>query len=153
MRRNEMRNSHSWMAAPLLVFVLLLAGCSQVEEADTAGHGGARIESIEGSDLVRVIMTESAVERLGMKSAPVLDAGKTGGGSQTVIPYAALFYGPSGETWTYTTPEPRTFERTLIQVDRIEGERVFLSEGPPSGTEVVTQGAAELFGVETGIDQ
>jgi hypothetical protein len=148
-----MRHSRRLMVGPLVIFVLLLSACSQVAEEDTAGHGGARIEAIEGSDLVRVIMTESAVERLGMETAAVRDAGKSAGASQTMIPYGALFYGPSGETWTYTTPEPRTFERALIRVDRIEGNKVFLSEGPPSGTQVVTQGAAELFGVETGIDQ
>jgi hypothetical protein len=28
-----------------------------------------------------------------------------------------------------------------------------LLEGPPAGTEVVTSGAAELFGVESGLDE
>ena len=64
-----------------------------------------------------------------------------------------MFYGASGETWTYITPEPQIFERAPIEIDRIKGDRAFLSEGPPSGTEVVTQGSAELFGIETGIDQ
>ncbi|MDQ3659658.1 MAG: hypothetical protein M3454_01080 [Actinomycetota bacterium] len=130
------------------MLVLLLSACAPVEEEDTAGHGGAQIEAIEGTDLVRVTMEESAAERLGMESAPVRNAG-----SQKVIPYAAIFYGPSGETWTYITPEPNIFERAPIEVDRIKGDRVFLLDGPPSGTEVVTQGSAELFGIETGIDQ
>lgn len=130
------------------MFVLLLSACSPVEEEDTAGHGGAQIEAIEGTDLVRVTMEESAAERLGMQSTPVR---KTG--SQKVIPYAAVFYGASGETWTYITPEPQIFERAPIEIDRIKGDRVFLLDGPPSGTEVVTQGSAELFGIETGIDQ
>lgn len=148
-----MRHSQRWIVGPLVIFVLLLSACATVEEPDTAGHGGAQIEAIEGTDLVRVTMSESAAERLGMQSTPVRDGGRSAGVSQKVIPYAAVFYGPSGETWTYISPEPQTFERAPIQIDRIEGERVFLSNGPPSGTEVVTQGAAELFGVETGIDQ
>jgi hypothetical protein len=145
-----MRHSQRSIVGPLVILVLLLSACATVEEADTAGHGGAQIEAIEGTDLVRVTMTESAAERLGMQSTAVRRAGS---GSQTVIPYAALFYGPSGETWTYITPEPQVFERAPIQVDRIVGERVFLSDGPSSGTEVVTQGSAELLGIETGIDQ
>jgi hypothetical protein len=145
-----MRNRQRWTVGPLVMFVLLLSACSPVEEEDTAGHGGAQIEAIEGTDLVRVTLEESAAERLGMESTPVRSARS---GSQMVIPYAAVFYGPSGETWTYITPEPQIFERAPIQIDRIEGERAYLSDGPPSGTEVVTQGSAELFGIETGIDQ
>ena len=143
-----MRNSRRWTVGPLVMFVLLSAACAPVEEEDTAGHGGAQIEAIEGTDLVRVTIEESAAERLGMESAPVRNAG-----SQKVIPYAAVFYGASGETWTYITPEPQIFERAPIKIDRIKGDRAFLSDGPPSGTEVVTQGSAELFGIETGIDQ
>ena len=145
-----MRRSQRWIAGPLVTFVLLLSGCATVAEEDTAGHGGAQIEAIEGTDLVRVTLTDSAFERLGMESTPVRDAGKSAG---LMIPYAAVFYGPSGETWTYISPEPQTFERAPIKIDRIKGQRAFLSDGPPSGTEVVTQGSAELFGVETGIDQ
>lgn len=145
-----MRNSRRWTVGPLVMLVLLSAACSPVEEEDTAGHGGAQIEAIEGTDLVRVTMEESAAERLGMQSTPVRNAGN---GSQLVIPYAAVFYGASGETWTYITPEPQIFERAPIEIDRIKGDRAFLSDGPPSGTEVVTQGSAELFGIETGIDQ
>ena len=143
-----MRNNRRWTVGPLVMFVLLLSACTPVEEEDTAGHGGAQIEAIEGTDLVRVTMDKSAAERLGMQSTPVRNAG-----SQKVIPYAAVFYGASGETWTYITPEPQIFERAPIEIDRIKGDRAFLSEGPPSGTEVVTQGSAELFGIETGIDQ
>ncbi len=145
-----MRHSQRWLTGPLVIIVLLLSACATVAEEDTAGHGGAQIEAIEGTDLLRVTMTESAAERLGMQSTPVRNASS---GSQMVIPYAAVFYGPSGETWTYITPEPQIFERAPIEIDRIKGERAFLSDGPPSGTEVVTQGSAELFGIETGIDQ
>ena len=38
-----------------------------------------------------------------------------------------------------------------ITVDRVEGDQAFLSSGPAAGTEIVTQGAAELYGAETGI--
>ena len=38
--------------------------------------------------------------------------------------------------------------RAEVKVDRIDGDRVLLSEGPPAGTKVVTVGAAEVYGAE-----
>lgn len=70
-----------------------------------------------------------------------------------IIPYAAVLYGVHGETWVYTNPEPLVFIRTAITVDYIEGDLAILLEGPEVGTPVVTVGAAELFGTETGVSK
>jgi hypothetical protein len=82
----------------------------------------------------------------------VVELPRPGNGSpRKVIPYAAVIYDPGGRTWTYTSPEPLVFVRQPIAVDAIEGDVTVLSEGPPVGTAVVTDGASELFGAETGI--
>jgi hypothetical protein len=70
-----------------------------------------------------------------------------------IIPYAAVLYGVHGETWVYTNPEPLAFIRTAITVDYIEDDLAILLEGPEVGTPVVTVGAAELFGTETGVSK
>ena len=70
------------------------------------------------------------------------------GTPQKVIPYSAVIYDPSGNTWTYTNPEPLVFVRHRIEVESIEDGRAVLKEGPAAGTVVVTAGAAELMGVE-----
>jgi biotin carboxyl carrier protein len=76
----------------------------------------------------------------------------TGGGAQQkVIPYASVIYDLKGDTWAYTNPAPLTFVRGHIAVDYIEGDLAVLSDGPAAGTVVVTAGAAELYGTETGI--
>ena len=121
-------------------------------EEEAGGKGPARIEAIDGTERLRVIMTAEAAERLDIQTALVRAAGKTAD-SDAMIPHAAVFYGPSGQVWTYTNPEPLTYERAPIEVDRIDGDLVFLSDGPPSGTAVVTRGASELFGIETGVDE
>src|SRR6266545_1950124 len=89
-----------------------------------------------------------AEERLGIRVEPVREAA----GSAT-IPYAAVFYTADGRTWTYTSPEPLAFVRAPIVIDHVDGDVAFLSEGPPPGTAVVTQGAAELFGTEIGVEE
>jgi hypothetical protein len=68
-----------------------------------------------------------------------------------IIPYTAVIYGLQGETWTYTRPEPLVFVRAPIAVDYIDGDLAVLTDGPASGTAVVTVGGSELFGVETGV--
>ena len=64
------------------------------------------------------------------------------------VPYAAVVYDATGGTWVYTNPEPLVFVRHRINVAYIEDNLAVLSDGPPAGTAVVTDGAIELFGVE-----
>ena len=62
-----------------------------------------------------------------------------------------MLYDPQGRTWIYISPQPRTFVRFQVDVDRIEGDRVFLRDGPPLGTVVASVGVAELYGAEFGV--
>jgi hypothetical protein len=146
-----MRKSQRLIAGPLAGFVLLLSACATVPEEETAGGGGAEVKTEGG--VVQITLTEDAADRLGMESAPIRNAGKGAGKSNSVMPYAALLYGPTGEPFTYTNADALTFEHAPLEVERIDGNRVFLRDGPPPGTEVVTQGGAELWGAETGIDE
>jgi multidrug efflux pump subunit AcrA (membrane-fusion protein) len=75
------------------------------------------------------------------------------GAKRIVIPYAAVLYDAHGDSWVYTNPEPLVFIRRPIVIDTIEGDLAYLTVGPYSGMEVVTVGAAELFGAETGVSK
>jgi hypothetical protein len=99
----------------------------------------------------RITLTEMASERLGLQTAPISEA-EVGGRMQKVVPYAAVLYGLNGETWLYTSPEPLVIVRQPITIGDIEGDVGVLVNGPPVSTEVVTAGAAELFGVESGLE-
>ena len=70
-----------------------------------------------------------------------------------VIPYSAVIYGVNGETWVYINPEPLVYVRQPIVIDYIDGDQVYLVEGPETGSTVVTMGVAELFGAETGVSK
>lgn len=143
-----MPHGRRWMAGLLILSGVLLSACSAVAQEEEALNEPATLEAIEGSDVSRITLTAEAAERVDIQADPALDVG-----SGVVIPYAAVFYTATGDTWTYTNPEPLTFVRVPIVVDRIRGDRVFLSDGPPPGMEVVTQGAAELYGTETGVEE
>jgi len=65
-----------------------------------------------------------------------------------VVPYGALYYDANGTAWVYVNTGPLAFERQRIGVERVIGDQVVVSEGPPVGTPVVVVGAALLYGAE-----
>ena len=68
-----------------------------------------------------------------------------------VVPYSALIYDLKGAQWVYIATSALTYQRQQVKVDFIEGDTVYLSEGPAAGALVVSQGPAELYGAETGV--
>ena len=67
---------------------------------------------------------------------------------QKVVPYNALYYDSKGQPWVYVSPQPLTYERQRVTVQRVVGQQAVISDGPPVGTAVVTVGAALLYGTE-----
>ena len=114
------------------------------------------VEPVEGSDLHRVMLSARAAERLGIATAPIGGADATGrlagvgAGGRSVVPYSAVLYDAHGDTWVYTNPESLVFVRARVRVDRITGDQVVLTDGPPAGTTIVTVGGAELLAAELG---
>ena len=131
--------------------LLASLGPAEGESTSVTRDEPATVQHIEGSDIARITLTEQAVERLDIQTAPATSEAVAGSGQQLVIPYGALLYDAQGATWTYTSPEPRVFERAAVTVASIDGDSVMLSEGPPTGTAVVVVGAAELIGAEFGV--
>jgi hypothetical protein len=86
-------------------------------------------------------------------SAPVTDAGQTlpTPESRKIIPYSAVIYDLAGQSWAYVNTEPRTYVRQPVTIDYSKGQVTVLKDGPAVGTSVVSVGAAELFGAETGV--
>jgi len=148
-----MRHSSRWTGAALIVAGLGLSGCAQASDAETTHHEPATVESIAGTKLARVTLEERAVQRLGVRTARVQDISAAPGTAQRkIVPYSAVLYDSTGATWVYTNPKPLVFVRHAITVDYIERDQAVLSDGPASGTAVVSVGAAELFGTELGVD-
>jgi hypothetical protein len=142
-----MKHRIPWLVAAVIALPLV-AGCGGGSSQASEDSGPAYVEAIEGTDVSRVTLTEKAAKRLAIETAAVK---KIGGG--TVIPYSAVLYSPTGETWAYVSPKPLTFVRQEIVVDRIAGDKAYLSKGPSTGAKVATVGVAELHGAETGLGQ
>ena len=68
-----------------------------------------------------------------------------------VVPKAALLHDAYGGTWVYVARDPQVYARVRVVVADIIGNLAVLTIGPPVNARVVTDGAAELFGVEFGV--
>ena len=136
----------------LILIVLQSIACQQKSDRNKK-IDPAFIEHIKGSELSRVILTQKAVERLKITTAAVYEEliSHSQKNLRKVVPYSAVIYDKHGNTWVYTNPETRVYIRHKINIIDIEGDKAFLSEGPPVGTNVVKIGAAELYGAEFGV--
>ncbi len=70
--------------------------------------------------------------------------------SSLTVPRASLLRDIDGGTWVYESLDKHKYARRRVRVESVVGEVASISAGPKAGTKVVTDGAAELFGVEFG---
>ncbi|HEX7246852.1 MAG TPA: hypothetical protein VF351_01995 [Actinomycetota bacterium] len=123
---------------------LLLASCGgTIEDEYVIEEQPYTLEEIENSEVVKVTLIDSAVERLGIETAPVEVRG-----SRLVVPYDAVYLDAHGQFWVYTNPEPRVYIREPIHIVRETSTEAILRKGPVAGTQVVTVGVPELYGTE-----
>ncbi|HEX5944315.1 MAG TPA: hypothetical protein VFY66_18680 [Anaerolineales bacterium] len=138
-----MKRIHLFILIFMLIAALGLVACGPgtptIEKIDPA-----TVKDIEGSDLKQVILTEKAAERIGVQTVLA---------SEMVVPYSAVIYDVQGNTWVYTNPEPLTFLRAPIVIDRIEGDQAFLAEALGTDAPIVTVGVIEIYGAETGVSK
>ncbi|HLI90153.1 MAG TPA: hypothetical protein VKV37_15815 [Ktedonobacteraceae bacterium] len=138
-----------------IIAFLLLSACAQAPAGPVSQQENtapARVEPVKGTDLNRVILTADAARRIGVETIPVRDV-QIRGQHRKVVSYSAVLYDLHGETWVYTNPEPLTYVRDTITIDFIDGDLAVLSQGPPSGTAIVTVGVPELYGTEFGVGE
>lgn len=143
-----MHRTTRWIAAAAVVAaaVVPLAGCGQPPASTAKPQEQAKVEPVGDKGVKKLTLTDKAVERLAIATAPVAQEG-----ASLVIPYAALLYLPDGTTFTYTNPDGHSYVRETVAVSTIRGDQVVLVSGPPAGTAVVTTGGTELWGAEFGI--
>ena len=134
-----------WVAA-LALAALSVTACAKTGGEEEQSNRGATLDSVPGSDVGAVTLTDIAEQRIDLKTVALEQAAN---GMQ--IPYAALLYDPDGKTWTFVKIGDHTFQRQAVTVDHIAGDTAFLTDGPTAGSEVVVIGAAELYGVEEGV--
>jgi multidrug efflux pump subunit AcrA (membrane-fusion protein) len=66
------------------------------------------------------------------------------------IPVSAMVYDLEGGVWVYAVTRAGTYARRRVALARTVGDLAVLSRGLAGGEELVTVGAAELYGTEFG---
>jgi hypothetical protein len=140
------RTGRPLMGAGIAVLAMALTACSEVESKKSEEYQPATVSTADPSGGPRVKFTREAARRIALTTSTVSGTDRALG-----VEYAALIYDKQGMTWLYTVQEALTFQRVKVVVARIEGNRVILSDGPPPGTRVVTQGVTQVYGAELGM--
>jgi RND family efflux transporter MFP subunit len=66
------------------------------------------------------------------------------------VPWSAVVFDIHGGAWVYEKTADKTYTRRRVEVRYVADNTAVLEAGPKPGTTVVTAGAEELFGTETG---
>ncbi len=166
-----------WIAIAVLT-AAVVAGCGSSSEPSIPVSG--RHESLAGSTAGQIVLSQLGAQRIGLQTArvqavpapkpppPIVKTTVVGGVKHTtttpaptpappanaptaIIPYSAIVYAATGQTYAFTSPGPLTYVEVPVSVARISGNSAYLVRGPKPGTEVVSVGAEELFGVQSGV--
>jgi hypothetical protein len=145
-----------------IALILILAGLGlpacggsgRFDSAAAGDRGPSKVLPARRGGFAQVLLTAKAAQRIGIRTTAVRSMSRAGARARrTVVPYAAVLYDAEGHAFTYTNPRRLVYVRSPIRIDRIEGGSAVLRSGPPRGTPVVTVGAAELLGVEYGVEE
>ncbi|EYF01949.1 efflux RND transporter periplasmic adaptor subunit [Chondromyces apiculatus] len=93
-------------------------------------------------------LPEGSLRRPGERVTATLTTSRAG--RALVVPWSAVLFDAVGGAWVYVEKAEHTYERSRIDLLRVDGEFAVLAHGPAPSTRVVRTGAAELFGVELG---
>jgi hypothetical protein len=142
--------------AAALVLALLTAvvatGCAS-SSPGPAQPPTAKMERMGNAAVASVVLTPLGAARIGLRTAAATAGPAVGRGrADVIVPYSALLYEPDGATAVYVDTGGLVYTRYLITVDTIDGDLVYLKAGAlPVGAKVVTVGAEELLGVQSGV--
>jgi hypothetical protein len=133
----------------VLLIALALVACAAAPTPHPVTEP-AVIEPTDGG-VARITITERAAERLDLQLDTARMAQLPGEPTaQVVVPFSSVFYTSDGASWVYRSLAPLVFIRVPITVASVVDDLAVLSDGQP-GMVVVTVGAAELYGAESGL--
>jgi len=155
-----MNDTKRLVVIALVMFAaVLIGGCGG--SSNPAIAPSERVVPVPGSPGGKIILTSVGAQRIGIQTArvgraPSPPAPKPKGKPEpsvlsAVVPVAAVVYDPSGNTYVFTSPGALQFTEVPVTVDHVSGASAYLLRGPRPGSTVVTVGAEELFGVQTGV--
>ena len=142
------RVTRCMIAGAALQLVVAMASAAPEGGGTKKKAGPAQVESISGSSVKQISLTEKGAKRIDVQTGEVGTEG-----SERFVPYRSVMYDVTGGTWVFAVVKPLTFVRQKIVVTTIKGEKAYVSDAPAAGTKIVVTGVAELYGAEKGLGQ
>jgi hypothetical protein len=160
-------------AAAIVVYLAaVLSGCG--ESTPPSIPASSHLERIAGNSAGQIVLSQLGAQRIGIQTVPVdavpapppvtkttivagvkhtttVPAPKPTNGPVVIVPYSAIIYAPTGQSYVFTNTRPLTYVEIPITIDHISGSAAYLLTGPKAGSKVVSVGAEELYGVQTGV--
>jgi hypothetical protein len=133
------------LVAIAAVLAVGLAACGSSSDPPIPVSG--RLVGRSASSPGQIVLSALGAQRIGVQTAVARAAPR----ARASIPYSAVVYDPSGRTYAFTNTAPLTYVEVPITIDHISGEEAFLARGPRPGAKIVSVGAEELYGVQTGV--
>ena len=96
----------------------------------------------------KIVLSATGAQRIGLQTVPARARPARAG---VIVPASAIVYDSRGRTLVYVATAPLTFVSAPVTVVSMDGTQAVLSRGPHSGMPVVSVGAEELYGVQTGV--
>jgi hypothetical protein len=130
--------------AAVLAAAVAIAGCGSAHNAQITPP--AKLVHAPGAERTRIVVSAQGAQQIGLRTARARAARPT-----VAIPSSALIYDSSGRTYAFVAVGRLTYVEEPVSVARIDGETAYLQKGPHAGKDVVSTGAEELYGVQTGV--
>jgi hypothetical protein len=130
--------------ALLTAIVIFATGCGGSSKPSSPAE---RIVQHAGSG-DQIVLSALGAERIGLRTTIARSAGAN---REAIIPFSAVVYDPGGKTYAFASPAPLTYVEVPIVIDQVNGNAVYVQAGVRPGTRVVSTGAEELYGVQTGV--
>jgi hypothetical protein len=158
------------LAAVALLLGMAVAGCGSTSSPSIPASGV--LVNATSKSPGQIILTRLGAERIGLQTSrahavpvppPIVHTKVVSGvkhvitipapkpSSTVTVPYSSIIYDPSGKAYVFTKIRPLTYVEVPIAVDHISGDSAYLKTGPRPGARVVSVGAEELYGVQTGV--
>jgi hypothetical protein len=123
-----------------------LAGCGTSEAPEPPAS--AHLLRSAGHPHGVIVLTSVGAQRIGLSTTRVHPAASH---ATVLVPASAIVYDPNGRPLTFTRLSPLHFAEQPVDLVRFAGGTAILRGGPPPGSRVVTVGAEELLGVQSGV--
>ncbi len=133
-----------------LFFVFTLQGCHQHEKKYVKIQP-AKIETHSDGKVPLITLTPEAEKRLGIVVVQMEPHPPIHAKNAYSLPVSSILYDERGRNWVYLRQDEHTYSRLEVDLLEVDGKSALISSQPNRDAWVVSVGAAELLGTESGV--